>query len=53
MQVSIPERNKENIITLLNKLSYLSDIRHLKSRYMHIAIKSLQICAWILNHQHI
>ena len=43
MQISIFEINRENIINCLNNLPYLSDSRHLKSKQMYIAIKSLKI----------
>ena len=35
--------NGESIITTLNKLPYMSDSRHLKSRYVHIMIKLLKV----------
>ena len=42
-KISILQLSTKNIITLLNKLSYLSDSKHLESRYAHIAIKLLKI----------
>ena len=36
------ELNK-NIITLLNKVTYLSDSRHVKRRYVNKAIKLLEV----------
>ena len=44
MYISILEINRKSIIILLNKLPYLSDSRHLKSRYVHISVKSLKVC---------
>ena len=43
VQISILEINKESIITLLNKLPYLSDNIHLKSRYVHVTTELLKI----------
>ena len=39
MQMSILNVNGKSIITLLNKVPYLSDSRHLKSRYLQRVIK--------------
>ena len=43
IQINILNINGKSIITLLNKLTYLSDSKLLKSRYVDIAIKSLKI----------
>ena len=43
MQLSILEINRKSMLTMLNKLPYLSDSRHLKSMYVHKEIKSLEI----------
>ena len=43
ISISILEINRKNIITLLNKLSCLSDGRHFKSRYVDVGIESLEI----------
>ena len=41
MQVSVLEINSQTIIIMLNMFLYLSDSRHIKSRYRHVAIESL------------
>ena len=42
MQINILEINRKSITTLLNKFPYLSDIWHLKSRYVHVATEELK-----------
>ena len=41
--MSIIETNGENIITTLNKVLFMFDSRHLKSRDVHITIKLLNV----------
>ena len=43
MQISILEINRKSKFTLLNRLLYLCDSRHLKSRYGHVTIKVFEI----------
>ena len=43
MLKSIFENNRKSIITMLNKVLYLSDIRYMKRRYGHKAIKLLKV----------
>ena len=42
VQISTPDINGECIMTLLNKLMYLSDNSHVKCRYVHIAVELLK-----------
>ena len=41
-QISVLQINGERIITTLNILRYLSDSRHLKSRYTHVTMELLK-----------
>ena len=43
MEISVLNINRKSIITFLNRLPYLSAIRHPKCRYLHVEIKSLKI----------
>ena len=43
IQIGIIELNRKSIITLLNKLPYLSDSMHPKTKYVDLAIKLLKI----------
>ena len=42
-QISILEINRKSIIILLNRLLYVPESRHLKGKYVYVAIKSLKI----------
>ena len=59
MQISIIEINRESICLMLNKLPYLSYGRHLKSRYVNVAIKVPKIeyrsetTCTVMNHKYI
>ena len=41
IEISNIEINRGSIIILLNKLPYLSDSKHPKSRYVHVVIEFL------------
>ena len=49
MQISIPKINKETIMTLLNQLQYPFASRHLKSKYVHRAVKMLKYGMYTTN----
>ena len=42
MHISFLKINRESVITLLSKFTYLSYSRHPKRRYVNVAIKSLK-----------